>query len=304
MWRRIFNTFLLGILLLSATGIAQEEKLIRAQQLYHSKESSLALAAIDSVIAHPQTSGDFIAWTTRAFIYFDLYKRSDRTKLYSPLRDSIISSLKRSEQLNPDSAFAKQNRSLFNNLAANYFNLAKVYLQDSLNYDKSQYAYSQYKKVYSMVDPSYDYRARDVEFNLATGSHFMEAFFKNIDNTSNAEIAKVSLLKVLDIQPDNPSALINMGLMYYNQAVELTKKVDFGIELDQLDVVQSDIVKLAKQAEQFIVQVYNNDNKNTKAVHALYYIYRMLEQYKKSDEFKAKCKELGVVLDDQANDSK
>src|SRR5688572_20415106 len=102
-WRKIFNTFLFGTLLLSAAGSAQEDKLFRAQQLLKAKQSDQALVVIDSVIAHPQTKDDFISWTTRAYIYFDIYKRADRMKLSSPLRDSIVTSLQRSQSLRPDS---------------------------------------------------------------------------------------------------------------------------------------------------------------------------------------------------------
>src|SRR5262245_42946357 len=100
-WRKILNSFLLGALLMSGAGVAQEERLVRAEQLYRAKETEKALAVIDSVIAHPLTSSDFVSWTTRAFIYFDLYKRSDKYKLDSPLRDSILSSIRVSESLKP-----------------------------------------------------------------------------------------------------------------------------------------------------------------------------------------------------------
>lgn len=296
-WRKFINTFLLGMLLLSAAARAQEEKLFRAQQLLRAKESDLALAVIDSVVSHPQTREDFISWTTRAFIYFDLYKRSDRLKLDSPLRDSIISSVNRSEQLKPDSIFARQNRSLLTNIAASYFNLGKSLLMDSLNYQRSLIAYNRYRDVFRMVDPETNFQAKDIEYNLAVGSLHLDLFMKNENNTEAGDIAKLSLLKVLEIQPDNHSALLNMGLMYYNQAAFLSQKVDYGIELEKIDVVQENMVKLAKQAEQFIIRVYQQDNKNPKAVQALYYIYRMLLDFQKSDEFKAKCKELGVDVE-------
>jgi hypothetical protein len=61
------------------------------------------------------------------------------------------------------------------------------------------------------------------------------------------------------------------------------------------------MVKLAKQAEQFIVRAYTQDNKNPKAVEALFYIYRMLLDFKRSEEFKLKCKELGIDVEQQTS---
>ena len=60
-------------MLISVSVLAQEDKLVRAQQLLRNKETEAAIKAIDSVIVHPQTRLDFISWTTRAYIYFDFY---------------------------------------------------------------------------------------------------------------------------------------------------------------------------------------------------------------------------------------
>jgi hypothetical protein len=304
--RYIFKNLLLGILVLVSSGIyAQEDKLSRVQQLYRSKApGSLEAAAlsIDSIVVDPQTKNDFISWTTRAFIYFDMYKATDKFKLNSPLRDIIISSLETSNRLQPDSGFASQNNKLLVNLAKNYFNLSRSLLQDSVNDERSLIAYNRYKTVYKIADPKTDFTADDVKYYLAVGSQYSAIFIKDNNDTKSQEVAKVALLKVLEIQPDNPTANINMGLMYYNQAVNLSKSLDYGADFSQIDVVQENMVKLAKQAEQFINRVYTNDNKNLKALEALYYIYRMLNETAKSDDFKKKGEEQGIKFSEQTND--
>ncbi|MGZ4090998.1 MAG: hypothetical protein ACXVNO_09795, partial [Bacteroidia bacterium] len=75
------------------------------------------------------------------------------------------------------------------------------------------------------------------------------------------------------------------------------KSLDYGADLSQIDAIQENIVKLAKQSEQFILKVYKKDNKNPKAVQALYYIYRMLNDAPKQEEFSKKAKELNIKLD-------
>ena len=62
-------------------------------------------------------------------------------------------------------------------------------------------------------------------------------------------------------------------------------------------MVQENIIKLAKQAEQFIIKVYKVDNENVKAVEALHSIYKMLNDKAKEEEFKKKCKELNIKID-------
>ncbi|MDP3558698.1 MAG: hypothetical protein Q8T03_15095 [Bacteroidota bacterium] len=297
-WRQIFKTVTYSILMLCfVNGFAQNDKLNRAQQLLQAKNADLAKLAIDSVILHPETKGDFVSWTTRAYIYFEIYKRNDKQKLYSPLRDTIISSLIISNSLKPDETFTINNKKLLSNIAAGYFNLSKVLLMDSLNYKNSALAYSKFKEIFVLTEPGTNFNSRDIEYNLAVGSLYSDVFNKDNKNTEAQEIAKLTLLKVLDIQPENPSANINLGIMYYNQAVNLGKGLDYGADFSQIDVVQENIIKLAKQAEQFIIKVYKVDNKNLKAVEGLHSIYKMLNNKPKEDEFKKKCKELNIKID-------
>ena len=60
------------------------------------------------------------------------------------------------------------------------------------------------------------------------------------------------------------------------------------------------MIKLAKQSEQFIFKVYSKNNKNVRSVEALFYLYRMLLDEPKSDEFKKIAIELGVKFGDEA----
>lgn len=296
--RNILKSFLLGILVLMSVGVfAQVDKLDRARQLLQAKDADNAILAIDSVVVHPDTKNDYVAWTTRAFIYFEKYKRSERLKLYSPLRDTVVSSLRKSMKLKPDADYATNNKKLITTIASGYYNLAKTLLQDSLDDVRALRAYSKFKEIYVLGEPSANMVPKDVEYYLAVGSIFSDIFINDNSNVKAQNTAKVALLKVLELQPDNSAAKINMGLMHYNQAVNITKSIPPDIEIYELEIIQENIVKLAKQAEQYILPVYKADPKNAKAVHALYFIYRLLLEPKKQEEFRIKCKELGINLD-------
>lgn len=120
--RQIFKNLLLSIILLtSASVFAQEDKLLRAQQWTKTNPEAARLA-IDSVIVHPQTQTDYMSWTIRAYIYFELYKKADKFKFNSTLRDTILSSIRISNSLKPDSSFLENNRKLIKNLALGYYN--------------------------------------------------------------------------------------------------------------------------------------------------------------------------------------
>jgi len=297
-WRNKIKILLLGIMLLMNVGVfAQVDKLNRAQHLYEVKDIDNAVGCIDSIVRHPETKNDYTLWSLRAFIYFEKYKRGDRQKLNSPLRDSVVASVRKSMKLKPDANYVTQNKKLITTIASGYYNLAKNLLQDSIDDVKSLKAYNKYKEVFLLGDPTAVLTAKDIEYYLAVGSLFSDIFINDNANLKAQKTAKVALLKVLELQPDNAAANINLGLMAFNVGVNLSRSMGFDTDLTQADIIQENVAKLAKQAEQYILKVYKIDNANKKAVEALWLTYRMLFDDKKADEFKQKCIELGIKVD-------
>ena len=302
----IYKSLLTGIFfLVSAAMFAQAETFNRAQQLYREKNTELAAQTIDSVIVHPETMNDPLSWISRAFIYYELYKSHDKIssnlyKLESRMRDTAIASLKRSNALKPDADYVEQNLKLLNTFAGHYYNIAGSLLQDSINYSRSEFSYNKYKEYKRMSDPTFNFKQIDIEYYLAVGSVYSEIFTKDSKNVKAEEIAKTALMKVLDLDPNNPSANINLGLMYYNQAANISKEMSYDIDISQIDIIQENMIKLAKQAEPFVLKVYTNDHNNERAMTALYYIYRMLNDIPKSDEYKQRLKQKGVNVDDES----
>ena len=301
---KIITNLILSTLLLLSIGVySQEEKLYRARVLLDSKipaNIELARLCVDSLVLDSVTKDDFISWTLRSFIYFDIYKRTEKNKLNSDLRDTIISSILKSNRLNPDETYAGNNKKLLQNIGAGYFNLAKKMLEDSVNEEKSLIAFNRFKEIYKILEPDINFKQKDIEYNLSIGSVFSDIFIKDNNNTKAQNTAKVALLKVIELDSDNESANINLGLMYYNQAVNLSKELDYGADFTQIDFIQENMIKLAKQSEQFIFKVYSKNNKNVRSVEALFYLYRMLLDEPKSDEFKKIAIELGVKFGDES----
>jgi hypothetical protein len=283
-------------MLMNWVASAQENKIYRAQSLLNSGKADNARLCIDSVVLHPETVKMPEAWTLRAYIYFELYKRSEKGKLNSPLRDTILSSILRSNALNPDSQIQLSNNKLLNNLAVNYFNLARTLLQDSLNYERSSKAFDKFKTYMKASDPSYDLTPKIIEYYQTVGYLHSEMFNKDNSNAKAMEIAKVALLKVLELQPEDPNANMNMGLMYLNNGVNLIQSIDDVADFKELEVVQDNLIKLAKQSEKFLIKVYEKDKNNKKVVEALYYNYRLLNDPVKKLEFLEKCNALGIQV--------
>lgn len=296
MCKHIKQLLLTGLLLAGLFTHAQKDKVYRAQTLLSQKNADAARLCIDSAIAHPESAKMFETWTIRGYIYFEFYKKSDKSRLNSALRDTIVSSVKRSNALNPDEDFKGNNARLMGNIAGHYFNIAKYYGQDSLNYAWSNKAYEKFKETMKLSDPSFNFTQKDIEYYSAVGYIYSDQFNKDNNNTKALEIAKVALMKVLDLQPDDVSANMNMGLMYLNNGINLIKSIDDVPDFKQLDVIQENAVKLGRQSEKFLLKVYTKDNTNKKAVEALYYNYKLLNDDVKKLEFLEHCNALGIQV--------
>lgn len=282
----------LGLIGLGGALHAQSDKVAKAQELYAAKNPEAAKPLIDEAVRNPETQKDPFAWSVRSFVYYELYKKNgDKMKLNSALRDTSANSAIMSGKLKADEKTDAGNKSLLKNYAGTYYNICKSLLQDSINFERSQEAYKKYKELYVIVDPAFDFKSKDIEYFSAVGSQFSDRY--NADNTKAqyGEVGKIALMKVIELDPKNISANINLGIIYYNQGVNLINQMDLDTPLDKLEVIQDNSAKLFKQSLPFMNKVYQLDPKNLKALESLRQIYQALNDPEKSIEFNKKLEE-------------
>lgn len=274
-------------MLLSAISFAQLDKMFRAQECLKAKDVKCAKEAIDSVFLAKEALTDPQAWYFRAFVYYEVAKK-DRFNFVSPNRDASIEYAKKSMSLNADAEQRTANLEILKQHAVTYHKMCKKYLEDSTNYEKCSASYLKYKELYKLVDSTFNFKAKDIEFYVAVGSHFADLFNNNSAKSEYGEIGKIALMKVLDLDPKNITASVNLGIIYYNQGVNLINSMDIDTPLDKLEVIQDNSAKLFKQSLPFMNKVYELDPKNVKALESLSRIYHALNDAQKADEFNSK----------------
>lgn len=288
--RKITYLFILVSCLLAGTSYAQIEKMVRVQECLKSKDVRGAKQAIDSVFLSKEAQTDPQAWYFRSFVYYELAKK-DKLVLNSANRDSSVSYALYAVNLNPDAELKQSCLEVVKRHAMVYFNLRKTLIQDSLNYPRSLQAYQNYKKLYTMFEPVFDYKAQDIEYYSYVGAIYTDLFSNNLTKSEFGEIGKIALMKVLDLDPKNISASVNLGIIYYNQGVNLINSMDIDTPLDKLEVIQDNSAKLFKQSLPFMTKVYELDPKNLKALESLSRIYYALNDTEKANEFVAKLEQ-------------
>jgi len=174
MQQKIILLFVL-FCLFNHQSFSQEDKLNKAIELRVNNPFA-ALSLMDSVIRHPVTKNDFTTWTARAYIYYELYKKTDKVKLYSALRDSILSSIRISNLLKPDSEGTENNKRMLKALATGYRKVVKNQLEDSTNFEKSLTAFNLYKELTLKYSPDHSFIADEAEFYVARASVSLNYF--------------------------------------------------------------------------------------------------------------------------------
>lgn len=268
---------------------AQNDLLFEAQKLCNEKKFDLALPMIEKIIVHPETKNDPSSWHIRSYAYLQLYKQAGPGNITKvSLLDTSINSARFSMKLDTTNELLENNKSFVKFGASSYFKISAILLQDSLNSSKSEIYYSKYKKYTSIINPSFDFKPKDIEYYNTMGSLFADLYMKNNFNQKYGDVAKYALLKVLEIDNKNISANINLGILYYNQGATLMRMMDYDVDLAQLDVIQENAKKLFKQSLPFMIKVYELDPKAEKALESLQGIYSALLDEEKANEFKQK----------------
>ena len=249
---------------------AQTDSLFKAQELCTQKKFEQAIKIIDKVIHHTETKEDPSAWHIRSFAYLQLYTQSGKYNTSKiALLDTSVSSAAQSTRLDKTGEYKDQNIQFIENSAKKMFNLCIVLLKDSLNSSKSEFFYNKYKKITILIKPNFNFKEKDLEYYNGAGSLFVDLYLKSKSKKEYQDVAKLSLLKAIEIDPKNISANINLGVLFYNEGVELMNKLEYDIDLSQLDIVQENAKKLFKQSLPFMNKVYELEPKDSRAIDGL-----------------------------------
>ena len=313
--KRIVNIFVGLVFLITGwePALAQKTSLVRANAII-SENPVMAVKILDSVVRHAETRTLSISWTLRGRAYYE-WSRIQNNASKIELLDTIYKSVQKSFNFLPDSNITKDNYVLLRYVSKRYFNLASIQLKDT-TLMKSMAAkkghseslkqfhsnalkyFNAFKKISETYFPNMDVKKYELEFYEALGSYFSYLFEKDNSNSEAGNLAKSAYLKVLELEPNNVFANIQMGLLYYNQAANIIQKLNEDTPLEELDLVQDNLVKLGKQSEQFVSKGFQNDQNNLKAIEALFYIYRLLNDFNKSNEFKSLGIQKGLKLEE------
>lgn len=280
------------LMLLSTVSFAQLTKVQQAYDCVQQGKLDSAKIYIEEGIKDNEASADFQSWYIRGFIYKEIYKQKESNDVKSNAREIAVESLKKAAELDKDTQQIVSINKNLKFLGSKYYNDAKKTI-DSVNFATSIACFQNYLSIYNLVEPGFDENSKSVEYFLSLSYYFQEIFEQNGSKTS-LEHTKEYLSKSLQINPNSAKANKNTAVLFYNMGVNIIKKMDYDIDLEQLYVLQEDASKLFKQAEPFMSKAHQLSPKDKTIVEGMQGIYYQLNDTEKSNEFKKKLEELNA----------
>ncbi len=280
-------------LVLTVGAFAQEDGLKRATDFLQKGNLDSAKIIINQVIADPQNMHNGNIWYFRGFIYKSIYNKYEKADKKSPARLEALKSFKQSFSIDTTAATIQENKKNIKYLATTLYNDAATSL-DSMDYKLAIETFEKFKEYYLLIDTSkQNFRQTNLKFLLALASVYTIIFDQ--DKKAKAEflaLAKETYNKILVIDPNNITANYNMGILYYNQAVNLINQLDYGIDIVTLNDAQDNSIHLFKESLPFMERAYQLDPNRKETLYGLSGIYFSLNEIEKSNMFKQKLEEI------------
>jgi len=263
---------------------AQTGMVRQAVQALQEGDLDGARLKIDSAAVHPESKGQHTTWYYRGFVYKELYNQREKSNYYSSARKESITSFKAFLDMEeiPEDLAKSAGKSLMY-LATTHFNDAATNLNPE-NYQVAEENYQAYKTTVQVVQPDADFNARDIQFYLVLGSVFTKIYEADRkENRAYYNKIEEAFQKVLDIDSLNLSANYNLGIHYYNEAVNIIKTLDYGTDIITLEQIQDECVELFRQSLPYMKIAYELNPKRKETLIGLAGIYFSLNEMEKSE---------------------
>ena len=222
------------------------------------------------------------------FVYKEIYKQKESNNKQSPAREISINAFEKSVQIDTSKENRDNNFANIKYLASKFFNDAASSM-DTVNYKIAIVDYGSYKNAIKFINPDFNFSKEDVNFELALASVYTQKYNANKkQNVSFSELARKNYFSVLAIDSDNYSANYNMGISYFNEAVDLMSNMDFNIDMVAMNQVQDKSVTLFKNSLPYMEKAYRLKPNRKETLEGLSGIYFSLHDAQKSNEFKEK----------------
>ncbi|HET6244415.1 MAG: hypothetical protein H0V01_15340 [Bacteroidetes bacterium] len=287
-----FKFILFVLLAINLSAYAQSNKVAIALTHFQNENYSEAKLAIDDAANDEISSLDPYTWYVHGFIYKEIYKASQKSNPISNLRLESLESFKKSISLDKANEHKEDNEQNLKYLATTFFNDVVLTLNPK-DYQIAIKNFESFKEIQNMLGQHQSLKSMEIEFKLALASVFTSIYdSERVANIAYFKKVEDLYANVLQIDPENISANYNLGILYYNKAVNIINELDFDMDIFEFMEVQESTVSIFKQSLPFMEKAYKLDPQKKETLKGLEGIYFSLHEIEKSNEIKARLEKL------------
>lgn len=284
----------ISFILMFVANVATAQVDFATKAMLKLQEGDLATAKkmIDDASADAKLSTESKTWHYKAFIYKDVYK--DLVKNNGDfneglkLRETSLQCIQKSISLDSKGEFKDDDYKLADYLSKTFFNDAKLSARDG-KFDLSMDLLNKYKSTRKIYTQGAEVDQNEINYYLYVGSLYNSiALSDSTYRKVYSEKAKNIYLKVLEIEPNNVNSNYNLAILYYNQAVDMIKALDFETDLIMLSQIQDESVLIFKKSLPYMERAHQLDPNNITTLKGLEGIYFSLNEKEKTEEIRKK----------------
>jgi tetratricopeptide (TPR) repeat protein len=279
-------------LFLFANIVNGQNKLANALYSLKNNELDKAKELIDAASVDSVFIENAATWYYKGHIYKGLFQRDESGELNSVKRKESIESFKKCIEKEPDGQYAESSKKGIKYLATTIYNqAASSFGEDS--YLSAIQSYEYHKEVMSYAYPDTDFIDKDIMFKLGLASIYNRMADKDSVNAKMhiSEAEKV-YKQVLLLDSNNISANYNLGIIYYNQGVDIVNHMDYSLDLMELTLIQDEIIVLFRKSLPYMKKAYDLNPTRKETLIGLQGIYFSLNDIPQSEAYKKELESL------------
>lgn len=282
------------LLCLGMVALAQPGPLaIKAAKLADSGDLIGAETVIERALS-TEEADDAWTWYVKGFIHKEIFVEIDKGNIYSKHRETAVESIIEAKGLDRGNIYAQDIRNALEFLAKTYYNHS-VDQHETLDPEmmaSSEAYFLIFQETYKLADPMIDLLSYSVDYYNGLAKSYEKVHdIRGQDETYlNSSIRYYKM--ALALSPENYHANYNMAINYYNQAVNRIKQIDHRTEIIELLIIQEKCLVLFKQSLPYMLKAHKQKPKRKETLTGLMAIYRAMNEYEKSDNYKDALAEL------------
>lgn len=247
-----------------------------AVKAYETGNYEQAISLMDSAISQcKEQNEDAANWYNLSLFYRTLYKKNKDISLRTKMLNSIL----HAQGLDHENELEKPINSFIKAIANYYLNDAVKILEDtSSNFSGALENYEKHKTTLLLIEPNIDFKKEDIRFYNSLASRNDIKYYNNktlYANFLDSTIHYYSKSLLLDSNQFNTQK--ELGIIYFNQAVDIINNLDPEADLEVVMVTDAKKVELALKSIPYFKKSLALNESDTKLYYSLAGCYDILQ---------------------------